>query len=126
MANDPSDSAHAAAGSASSRRVDVRVVLKQPITLLMGDGSQRPATTVDVSQRGMSLTTDKPITPGSRCRVVVQAAALGQPGTVEIAAKAVYSSYVAARHFRIGVVFSEGEAQAVALIQALMAGSQKP
>lgn len=123
--NQPPDQTQAS-GAEGSRRVDTRIAIRRPIVLTMADGSSRPGTTQDISQRGASLTTDKPIPPGSKCQLVVECSAAEGPRTVEIAAKAVYSSYSAPKVFRIGLVFTEGEARATAVIHELMAAGPRP
>lgn len=121
----PQDQAQAS-GAEPGRRVDNRISVRRTIVLTMADGSQRPGTTQDISLRGASLTTDKPIPPGSKCQLVVERASEDGPRTVAIAAKTVYSSYTAPRVFRIGLVFTEGEANATAVIHELMAAGARP
>jgi hypothetical protein len=120
--NHPQDQAQPS-GAGLSRRVDTRISVRGSIVLVMADGSTRPGATQDVSLRGASLTTDRPITPGSKCQLVVERSSAEGLQTLGIAAKTVYSSYAAPKVFRIGLVFTGGEASAKAIIQELMAGS---
>jgi len=121
--NHPQDQTQAP-GTGTSRRVDTRIAVRRAIVLVMADGSHRPGTTVDISLRGASLNTDKPIPPGSKCQLLVERLS-GEGGqTVGIAAKTVYSSYSAPKVFRIGLVFTEGEASATAVIHELMSGTR--
>ncbi|RZI83709.1 MAG: PilZ domain-containing protein [Rubrivivax sp.] len=122
LATEPSDSTHTST-AANSRRTDIRMAIRHPVALVMADGSTRQATTIDISQRGLSLTTDKPVAPGSKCRVVIQGTPGAQTAMAEIAAKAVYSSYVAAKHFRIGLTFHVTDSETAAFVQTLMAAA---
>lgn len=106
LANDQPDAADAA-GTASSRRIHARLAIRRPIGLIMADGSVRSATTVDVSQVGLSMTTDKPVAPGSKCHVRLEWHSGGALQSVELAAKSVYSSYTSPKNFRIGLLFLE-------------------
>jgi hypothetical protein len=90
----------------------------------MADGSIRPGATHDISLRGASITTDKPVPPGSKCQLAVERTSADGVKTTLIGAKAVYSSYMAPRVFRIGLVFTEGDASATAVIHELMALSK--
>jgi hypothetical protein len=121
LANDTSDSTEDT-GSGASRRTHARLAVRRPVSLTMSDGSVRSGTTVDVSQLGLSLTTDKPIAPGSKCQVRVEWVTGAAPKSVEIAAKAVYSSYSGPKCFRIGLIFTEKGADAMALVQHLLGG----
>ncbi|RZL01317.1 MAG: PilZ domain-containing protein [Rubrivivax sp.] len=121
LANDRTDST-GDAGSGSSRRIHARLALRRTISLLMADGSARVGTTVDVSQLGLSLSTDKPIAPGSKCQVRFEWQSGGAPESIELGAKAVYSSYTSPRDFRIGVVFTDTK-RVPAFLQALMGDS---
>ncbi|MBC7702184.1 PilZ domain-containing protein [Aquabacterium sp.] len=106
LAHDQPDAADAA-GKASSRRIHARLAIRRPIGLVMADGSVRSATTVDVSQVGLSMTTDKPIAPGSKCQVRLEWHSGGALQSVALAAKSVYSSYTSPKNFRIGLLFVE-------------------
>ena len=88
----------------SSRRLQPRNALRCAVTIMLADGGQRRGTTVDLSNDGLSLSTDKPIAPGSRCVLVLQAIDAKQ--VLRIDAKAVYSSYAAPGDFRIGMVLA--------------------
>lgn len=119
LANDTSDSAEDG-GSGASRRTHARLAIRRPVSLAMPDGSQRAGTTVDVSQLGLSLTTDKPIAPGSKCQVRVDWTSGGMAKSVELAAKAVYSSYSGPKCFRIGLIFTEKGSDAMTQVQHLL------
>lgn len=118
LAND-STASTGDAGSDASRRIHARVAIRRPVSLVMADGSIRAGTSVDVSQLGLSLTTDKPIAPGSRCQVRFEWQAHGATEAIELGAKAVYSSYTSPRNFRIGVVFVDSK-RVHAFLQAMM------
>lgn len=120
LANDTSDSTDDGGSTSASRRTHARLAVRRAITLTMADGSVRAATTVDVSRIGLSLTTDKPVAPGSKCQVRVDWTAGGVPKSAEIAAKGVYSSYSGPKCFRIGLIFTEKGADAAMLVQHLI------
>ena len=104
-------------GAAPGRRTRSRHALECAVQLTMADGSTRQAITQDISRAGLSLITDRPIAPGKRCILTLQLphAAPGAPDqpdmptppALALAAKTVYSSYVAPRQFRIGLVFTQ-------------------
>ncbi len=119
MANDTPDSTEDA-GSGASRRIHARLAIRRPVSLTMSDGGVRAGTTVDVSQVGLSLTTDKPIAPGSKCQVRVDWTSGGAARAVDIAAKAVYSSYSGPKCFRIGLIFTQKGSEAMTLVQHLL------
>lgn len=118
LANDSTES-NTDTGTGASRRIHARVSIRRPVALLMADGSTRVGTTVDVSQLGLSLSTDKPIAPGSKCQVRFEWQAAGILESIELGAKAVYSSYTSPRNFRIGVVFIDTK-RVHAFLQAVM------
>ncbi|MDI1257793.1 PilZ domain-containing protein [Aquabacterium sp.] len=120
LAHDQPDAADAA-GTASSRRIHARLAIRRPIGLIMSDGSVRSATTVDVSQVGLSMTTDKPVAPGSKCQVRLEWQSGDALQSLELTAKSVYSSYTSPKNFRIGLVFLE--AQGVDLFLQELTGS---
>ncbi len=122
LANDTSNSTEDG-GSGASRRIHARLAVRQPVALVMTDGSVRSGTTVDVSRLGLSLTTEKPIAPSSKCQVRVEWTSEGVSKSVEIAAKAVYSSYSGPKCFRIGLIFTEKGTEATALVQHLISES---
>lgn len=105
-----------AAGQAS-RRQQPRNALRVPVTIAIAGGNERSGTTVDLSRDGLSLTTDRPIAPGSRCTLRLH------PGnaldSLRFEVKSVYSSYAAPGDFRIGVVFTDPELEAHAQLRAL-------
>lgn len=92
-----------------SRRLQPRNALRWPVTILVSGGNERRGTTVDLSAEGLSLSTDRPITPGSRCTLLLR------PGPdkegLKLEVKAVYSSYTAPGDFRIGMAFLPQDAE---------------
>jgi hypothetical protein len=93
-----------ASPGASSRRLQPRNLWRCAVTIQLADGGERRGKTVDLSGDGLSLSTDRPIPPGSRC--VLRLHAGGLPREVRVDAKAVYSSYTAPGDFRIGMVLA--------------------
>jgi len=104
----------------STRRVQPRNVLRCPVTIAIAGGPERIGTTVDLSRDGLSLSTDRPIPPGSRCTLSLRAANDPNAGhSLRISAKSVYSSYSAPGDFRIGMVFLGLEAEVEDALRAL-------
>lgn len=75
-------------------------------------------TTVDLSRDGLSISTDRPISPGSRCTLSLQPD--GAPSRLRFEVKSVYSSYAAPGDFRIGVVFTDTDVSAQDQLRALV------
>lgn len=105
-----------AAGHAS-RRQQPRNALSVPVTIAIAGGNERSGTTVDLSHDGLSLTTDRPIAPGSRCTLCLYPANARDSLRFEV--KSVYSSYAAPGDFRIGMVFTDPGLDAQAQLRAL-------
>ncbi len=89
----------------TSRRQQPRNALRCPVKIAMPGGAERNGITVDLSHDGLSLSTDRPIPPGSRCMLRLQPPAAPDAGPLDVQVKAVYSSYTAPGDFRIGMVF---------------------
>lgn len=93
-----------------TRRLQPRNSLRWPVTIEIAQGAERRGTTVDLSPQGLSLSTDRPIAPGSRCLLRLSPPGSGaEPLVVQV--KSVYSSYVAPGDFRIGMVFLAEDAR---------------
>ncbi|KQP12304.1 PilZ domain-containing protein [Pseudorhodoferax sp. Leaf267] len=107
------------AAGQDSRRQQTRNALRCPVSIAIAGGHARMGTTVDLSQDGLSLSTDRPIAPGSRCTLCLHP---GDPArSLWLEVKSVYSSYSAPGDFRIGVVFTVPDAQAQGRLRALAA-----
>jgi hypothetical protein len=104
-----------------SRRAQPRNVLRCPVTIAIAGGPERSGTTVDLSPDGLSLSTDKPISPGSRCTLSLHPPQPDLPQTVQLEVKSVYSSYTAPGDFRIGMVFTQHDPQIADWLRALAA-----
>lgn len=109
---------NAAAGDAT-RRLQPRNALRCAVTITIAGGNERRGTTVDLSHDGLSLSTDKPIPPGTRCTLSLQAPRVADAATLHIDVKAVYSSYSAPGDFRIGMVFIGLDSQVADVLRAL-------
>lgn len=93
-------------------------MLRCPVTIAIAGGSERRGTTVDFSRDGLSISTDRPISPGSRCTLSLQPD--GTKRSLRFEVKSVYSSYSAPGDFRIGVVFTEADFAAQDQLRALV------
>lgn len=103
-----------------ARRARPRRTLQCQVTLDLADGKgARHGTMQDISPSGLSLTTDRPIEPGSKCHLVLDLTATGAGVVLEATAKSVYSSYLAPRQFRIGMVFTQLDTGGQNLLQSL-------
>jgi hypothetical protein len=106
----------------ASRRRHTRVAVRCPVTLTLASGAERKGTTVDLSADGLSLSTDQPISPGSRCRVHLAALPCrGGIRPLQLDARASYSSYSGPGSFRVGMVFVEPDAESESLLADLVA-----
>lgn len=106
-------------GAQRSRRQQPRNALRCPVVIEIAGGNERTGTTVDLSRDGLSLSTDRPISPGSRCTLRLQPE--GAARSLRFEVKSVYSSYAAPGDFRIGVVFTEQDVEAHDQLRALVA-----
>ena len=70
--------------------------------------------TIDVSLEGLSLSTESPIAPGSRCSVCFELPCRNGARPLQVDAKSIYSSYSGPGDFRIGMVFVDLDATAKA------------
>lgn len=102
-----------------SRRLQPRSVLRWPVSIQIIGGVERQGITLDLSIEGLSLSTDRPIAPGSRCVLRLNPGA--DQARLELEVKAVYSSYNAPGDFRIGVVFLPQAAEGRERLRALAA-----
>ncbi len=102
-----------------SRRLQPRNALRWVVTIRIAGGSERQGVTVDLSAEGLSLSTDRPITPGSRCTLLLQPAADEEVLVLEV--KSVYSSYTAPGDFRIGMAFLPQDAEGRDRLRAMAA-----
>ena len=87
-----------------NRRASPRVAIRRPATVMIGD-VRKDVQTWDLAREGMCLIAQRPIAPGTRCRIAFDLPVNGEVVAVDTAAKIVYSSYSAAGEFRIGAVF---------------------
>ena len=97
-----------------NRRATPRKAVRAAATVVYGDVTRR-VQTWDLGRDGMCLLSDRPIAPGTRCKVTFDVPLASETVTVTAAAKVVYSSYSAAGEFKIGAVFT-GLAEDVALV----------
>lgn len=86
-----------------SRRLQPRNALRWPVMIQVHGGNERHGMTMDLSAEGLSLSTDRPIAPGSRCTLLLRPTP--DEGWLQLQVKAVYSSYTAPGDFRIGMAF---------------------
>lgn len=107
-----------------NRRAARRRGLRQPATLILLPGrTSREVTLWDLGPDGLSLLSSRPVPPGSRCELRFELVLGGQAMPVHAAAKTVYSSYVGADGFRVGLVFTQVAEEALALIDRFAAGA---
>ncbi len=109
----PHATAPGATAPAASRRQHPRNLLHCPVSIALVGGGERQGVTVDLSRDGLSLSTQRPITPGLRCVLSLYPPGPGYREPVLLQAKSVYSSYAAPGDFRIGMVFVGEDAQGV-------------
>jgi hypothetical protein len=103
-----------------NRRATPRKAIRRPATVTIGD-VRKDVQTWDLGRDGMCLIAQRPITPGTRCRIAFELPLGGEPLAVDATAKIVYSSYSAAGEFRIGAVFLDLDGAAANAIGAFAA-----
>jgi len=87
-----------------NRRSSPRKAIRRPATVAIGD-VRKDVQTWDLGREGMCLIAQRPITPGTRCRIAFDLPVGNDAVAISATAKIVYSSYSAAGEFRIGAVF---------------------
>ncbi|WP_326542173.1 PilZ domain-containing protein [Pseudorhodoferax sp.] len=102
-----------------SRRLQPRNALHWPVVIQIYGGNERRGMTMDLSAEGLSLSTDRPIAPGSRCTLLLRPTP--DDGWFKLEVKAVYSSYTAPGDFRIGMVFLPQDAEGRDRLRAIAA-----
>ncbi|MEW6705400.1 MAG: PilZ domain-containing protein [Pseudomonadota bacterium] len=106
-----------------NRRAHRRRGLRQPATLLLPGQQQREVMLCDLGLDGLSVMSSKPIAPGTRCELRFELPGPSQSFPVDAMAKTVYSSFVGADSFRIGLVFTDLPAAAQAAVAAFAIAS---
>ena len=89
-----------------NRRSTRRKVLRQPGTLTLAGQTPRAVTVWDVGVDGLSVLSPRPVPPGSRCELDFELPDVGALAAVHVAGKTVYSSFMGAEGFRVGLVFT--------------------
>jgi hypothetical protein len=74
--------------------------------MIQGD-TARQVRTWDLGTDGMCLLTQKPIPPGSRCKVTFDIPLPERTTTVTVHVKVVYSSYAGPNEFKVGAIFTD-------------------
>lgn len=103
----------------ASRRQQPRDALRWPVVIQILGGTERRGVTLDLGAEGLSLSTDRPIPPGSRCTLHLRPSA--DASWLQLEVKAVYSSYSGPGDFRIGMVFLPQDTQGRDRLRALVA-----
>lgn len=102
---------------AVNRRNVRRCALRQPCTVVLPDGTRLETDTYDLGIDGIALVAERPIAPGTNCVVTFVVPRAGGLATVESKVKTLYSSFLAARQFRIGARFVDLPDDALADIE---------
>ena len=100
-----------------SRRQHTRIAVRCPASIALANGGGRSGTTLDVSIEGLSLSTELPIAPGSRCTVRLELPCRSGARPLQVDAKSIYSSYSGPGDFRIGMVFVNLDAESESVIR---------
>jgi hypothetical protein len=101
-----------------NRRTGRRRVLRQPGTLTLLPGRQSRAIIVwDLGLDGMSVMSPKPVPPGTRCELQFDLVMGGQATPLHAEGKTVYSSFVGADGFRVGLIFTRLPDDAMAAVE---------
>lgn len=104
--------------SPPNRRSSRRQGLRTACSVILAGRTPMQLTTSDVGLDGLSLTSHRPVPPGTRCTLRFE---LRAGVAVESAAKVVYSSYRGAEGFKIGLMFVDLPDPAAAAIEAFIA-----
>lgn len=91
--------------------------MRCPVTITLAAGTERCGTTLDLSAEGLSLFTEQPIAPGTRCTIHVVLPCRSGPRPLQTEARSVYSSYSGPGDFRIGLVFADFDAERDSVIR---------
>jgi hypothetical protein len=90
-----------------NRRTTRRRGLRQPATLTLLPGRMsRSVMLWDLGLDGLSVLSPRPVPPGSRCELQFDLVLGGHAAPITAEGKTVYSSYVGAEGFRVGLVFT--------------------
>lgn len=101
-----------------NRRTGRRRGVRQPATLTLLPGNvSRSVMLWDLGLDGLSVLSSRPVPPGSRCELQFDLAVGGQTTPVTATGKTVYSSYVGAEGFRVGLIFTQLSDEAAGLIE---------
>lgn len=94
---------------AVNRRSVRRCAWRQPCSVVLPDGTRLEADTHDLGIDGIALVAERPIAPGTLCVLTFMLPVPRGDGfaTVEAKVKTLYSSFQAAKQFRIGARFVE-------------------
>jgi hypothetical protein len=105
---------------AGNRRAAPRKAIRQPATVVLGDVT-RSVRTWDLGRDGMCLLAARPISPGTRCKVVFELPIGGELVSVTAPLKIVYSSYSAVEEFKIGAMFTDLDESVAELLRRFAA-----
>ena len=103
----------------TNRRISNRAALRSAATVVLPNAEQREVQMWDIAVDGASLLSPRPIAQGSTLEL-----RLALPGSAEpvaIAARVVYSSYLALGEFKIGLLFTRLDDTSTAAIAAFVA-----
>src|SRR4051812_48984458 len=103
-----------------NRRASPRKAIRRAATVAFGD-LRKDVQIWDLGRDGMCLVAQRPIAPGTRCRILFDLPLGAGLVAVSATAKIVYSSYSAAGEFKIGAVFLDLDAAAANAIGAFTA-----
>jgi PilZ domain-containing protein len=91
----------------TNRRTTARKALRCPVHLeLLPRGAARDTTMWDIGVQGLSVITDHPIAPGTRCTATFELPLASGARSLGATAKAVYCSYTGPGRFKVGLMFS--------------------
>jgi hypothetical protein len=105
----------------SNRRLNARIALRSPATVVLSGGAARDVRMWDLATDGASLLSARPIPQGSVVELRLDLPGAAAAASIAATARVVYSSYLAPGEFKIGLVFTQLDAAGADAITAFMA-----
>src|SRR5689334_11715625 len=91
----------------NERRLAARKVLRRPVTVTLSGGTAITAQTWDLGVDGVSILSPRPISPGTRCVVMLEIPANGASTPVTLEAKSLHSALTGNGVFKVGMCFRD-------------------
>jgi hypothetical protein len=100
----------------TNRRTTARKALRCAVHLELPRGAARDTTMWDIGIQGLSVVTDHPIAPSTRCTATFELPLAAGARALSLPAKSIYCSYTGPGRFKVGLAFSTLDAASEAAI----------